>query len=49
MTIRDRDGEVFAAITCAGVVRRMSQARMEGMAEELRAAALTIERALGRE
>ncbi|MBN8942144.1 MAG: IclR family transcriptional regulator [Rhizobiales bacterium] len=47
--IRDRDDEAFAAITCAGVVRRMSQARMEGIAEELRVAALAIEHVFGRE
>ncbi|QCI69362.1 IclR family transcriptional regulator [Phreatobacter stygius] len=48
VTIRDRSGEAFAAITCAGVIRRMSPARMEAIAEDLRAAAQAVERLLAR-
>jgi DNA-binding IclR family transcriptional regulator len=46
VVIRDRDGQAFAAITCAGVVRRMSQSRMDAIAEELHLAAGLIETAL---
>ena len=39
-------GDAFAALTCAGIVGRMSQARMELIAEDLRQAAAGIAAAL---
>ena len=48
VAISDRGGQVIAAVTSAGVVRRMSQARMEAVADDLKACARAIEQALAR-
>lgn len=48
VVIRTARGEAFAALTCAGIVRRMSQARMEAIADDLREAAGRIGETLAR-
>ena len=46
--VRDAKGQVFAAITLAGLARRMPSNRLDGLSETLFASATTIEAALAK-
>ncbi len=48
VAINDRSGQVIAAVTVAGIVRRMSPSRMEQVADDLKACARLIEQGLAR-